>query len=85
LPHLGGQGARLFYFKLSNGLWLAFVEDLKILLTEISDGISLSVADYCANHYQLYIYFEGRGFIVGGKFRGVWFLVGLRGRARSGG
>ena len=56
---------------------LPLVEDLKIVLAKISNGVALGVADHCAHNHQLYVYLECGGFIARGEFGRALFGLGL--------
>src|ERR1700683_5730002 len=78
LASLRCQTSGLFDFELGDHLRLAFVEDLKIVLAKIPDGVALGVADDGAHHYQLYVHFECGGFVVRSEFGRVLFGLGRR-------
>jgi hypothetical protein len=65
-------------------LGLALVEDLKIILAKISDGVALRVADHCTHYHQLYIHLECGRFVARSDFGGVLLNLGLRSGVRGG-
>ncbi len=84
LARLRGQSSGLFDFELGDHLRLAFVEDLKVLLVKIPDGVSLGVANHGAYHDQLYVHLERSGFVVRSELLRILLTFGLRGRTGGG-
>src|SRR5579862_3877752 len=60
----GAQIAGMFYLKPRDGLQLATIEDLKILFTQIADGMTLRIANHSAYHHQLHIDLKGCRLVV---------------------
>src|ERR1700726_3117221 len=81
LKSLFAHGAGLLHFELADNLWLAFVENLKILLAKIPNSTSISVANYYPNQYQLHVHFECGRFIARSHFRGILLTLRLGGGA----
>ncbi len=82
LSSLRSQSAGLLDFELADHLRLALVEDLKVFLVQVPDGMPPRVADYHAYDHQLHVDLDGRGFVVRRKFCRGLLRVRLRGRNR---
>lgn len=65
--HHGGdeRSGRLFHGEPGDHLRLAFIEELKVVLLEGADGVSLAVAHDHGNQHQVHAAAEGNGRFAG--------------------
>ena len=73
----GNASTGFFYGELGDGLGLAVVEDLEIVLLKVADGVSLGIAGYDSYYDELYVYFEGGGDVAGRHLGGVLIFISI--------